>query len=82
MGEWVKKIEEFHHLWCNSPEKFERMRTNCRNRIKESYNWDTALADILGQKAATLKKRTAIKMVQDKTPDLIWELTLPQKGVA
>jgi glycosyltransferase involved in cell wall biosynthesis len=82
MGAWVKRIEQLDLLRRDSPEKFQRLRANCRNRMKESYNWDAALADILGQKAASLKKMAAIKTLQGRTQDLVWEVTLPRKGVA
>lgn len=82
MTAWVKKIEQIHRLQSDFPEKFESVRTDCRNRVKQSYNWDAALADILGKNAFPLKKIPVIKTVQNKQPELIWDVTLPQKGVA
>jgi hypothetical protein len=82
MGAWVNKIEHIHHLRSDAPKAFARMRATCRNRVKETYTWEGALADILGESAPLAKTKPGLKPTPETPPDAVWELKVPVKGVA
>lgn len=46
---WVDRISRIHDLKTGEPEVFARMKKRCRDRVRERYSWDDALADILGE---------------------------------
>lgn len=48
-GQWVKKIEEIHELKQDNPEGFALLKAKCQNRVRQNYDWDKALDDILGE---------------------------------
>jgi len=53
---WVLKIEAIHRLKTESPNEFAMMRAACQNHIRETYNWDQALADIMGESFSVKQK--------------------------
>ncbi|MFH2057774.1 MAG: glycosyltransferase [Pseudomonadota bacterium] len=52
---WVAQIEAIHRLKTEQPNEFAMLRAACQNHIRETYNWDDALADILGEPCSVQK---------------------------
>jgi len=46
---WVNKIQMIHKLKQDNPEGFAMIKAKCQNRVRDKFDWDKALNDILGK---------------------------------
>lgn len=46
---WVDRVMEIHTMRVKHPEKFMALKEECRDRIRQKYDWNDALSDIIGE---------------------------------
>ncbi|MGB7294902.1 MAG: glycosyltransferase [Candidatus Aminicenantales bacterium] len=50
IDDWVEKIAFLRNVWQTNPRRFERMREEARQRILQSFSWDSVLKEMFDEK--------------------------------